>query len=108
MQVRAKVTFQSQYGLVRSGEVFSAEEHYANQLLKGGKVTREPDELREPLKVDRTQHFKDAPLKKDQPTPQPSASENQPDDGAERPSLLSRAGRRLRKPTSDTAEPDAE
>jgi hypothetical protein len=102
MQMRAIVTFQSRYGFIRTGEVFTAEDGYAQQLRIGGKAVYEPEER----KPDRTQHFPAAPEKKtDDPvpsTPPPSESERPKVSGTVQPSALSRAVRRLTKKTPTT------
>jgi hypothetical protein len=101
MQVRAKTTFQSRYGFIRAGEVFTAEEGYGQQLIIGGKVVREGGEM----KPDRRQTHTEAPLKKDDPMPPPPASENPKDAGTEKRSLLSRAVRRRPVRTPTIADP---
>ena len=110
MQLRAERTFLSRYGMIRMGQNFSAEPGYGQQLVAGGKAKPVPT----PLQPDRNQAFKRAPLtkeKKELPT-EPPASESPntavpQDDGSARPSLLSRAGRALRKKTPTTAAPVA-
>ena len=89
MQVRARVTFQSRYGFIRTGEVFTAEEGYGQQLIIGGKVEREG---RPEMKPERRQAAQaDA---KDEGDSAPPASEKAKDAGPEKRSLLSRAVRR--------------
>ncbi len=109
MQCRALKTFQSRYGFIRTGEIFTAEEHIGKDYLNRGMVKIEPDrpDRSQLLKPDRTQVLPEAPLKKDEPTPRPPESEKQQEGGQERPSVLSRAARRLRRKTASTPAPAA-
>lgn len=105
MQVRALKTFQSRYGFIRNGEIFTAEDHYARDLMTRAMVKELKPDKSAPLAPDRTQVLPGAPLKKDEPTQRPSESASQPEDGQAKPSALSRVARRLRKRTSSTRAP---
>lgn len=97
MQLRAAATFQSRYGFIRTGEVFTAEETYGQQLVIGGKATKMPDRV-EPS---RRQVIPEAPQKKDEPTfdPPPPASESPKEDGQVK---RSRSSRRVQVPAGPT------
>jgi hypothetical protein len=111
VQVRSLVRFDSRYGPVRAGDVFTAEEGYAQGLIRDRKVERVPEDLR----PERTQVIQEAPKKKALESSQPSSSESRnpsapestPVDGQAKPSALSRVGRAARKLTRTTREPAA-
>jgi hypothetical protein len=101
MRVRAIATFQGRYGFVRTGEIFLAEDAYAHDLIAKKKVKLEPE--RQQPEPDRKQAHPEAPRKKTEPT-EPPASESHASaapkaDGPAKPSVLSRAGRAVRRVT---------
>jgi hypothetical protein len=106
MQVRALKRFESRYGPIRIGEIFTAEQSYGVYLvskLMAEEIKPDKSELRQP---DRRQVIPGAPLKKNETEPPPPSDTEKPqDDGPERPSALSRAARRLRKRTPSTRAP---
>jgi hypothetical protein len=99
MQVRARVRFDSKYGPVRPGDIFTAEEGYVQGLLRDNLVTKVPEDLR----PDRRQVIQEAPrTKKDESLANPPQASMQ-DDGPVKPLPSSRAGRASRRATRSTA-----
>jgi hypothetical protein len=117
-QCKAIKTFHSEQlsCYMRAGTRFSADKAYANALRSKGLIVI----LSEGPEPERVQSFDGAPLGKDpQPAPPPAsrgitadslASHTSADleaDGAEKPSVLSRVGQALRKPTAPTSKANA-
>jgi hypothetical protein len=116
MQLRATRTFMAtRYNqMIRAGQKFTAEPGYGRELIRGNKAELAPVTLQPPnagpMQPPRTQVIKTPPRtkeKKEQPTEPPESdapsTADPKTDGPEKPSLLSRAGRALRKKTPTTA-----
>jgi hypothetical protein len=110
LQCKALKTFNStQYGFIRTGARFTSEHGYAMQLRANGLI----EILNEPNQPQRVQAFGSAPVtqgKEQAPSNPPPArpdSAGQADDGAAKPSLLSRAGRASQRPTAHTSKGNA-
>ena len=106
LQCKALKTFNStQYGFIRTGARFTSEHGYAMQLRANGLI----EILNEPNQPQRVQAFGTAPVtqgKEQAPSAPPPARPNSaapPADGEAKPSLLSRAGRALQRPTASTS-----
>jgi len=112
-QCKALRTFHSQqYGYIRAGTRFSSEPNYAHDLVRNGLI-----QILDPGGPSRTQALPGAPSTKNdppvlqpdpdlQPAP-PPLTEDQPDDGAEKQSALSRVARVLQRPTAPTSKVNA-
>jgi hypothetical protein len=102
MQLRALTTFKSRYGMIRSGQNFTAEQAYGRDLVNGKKAMEIEVQMPRP---GRTQAFKAAPANKgkDEPAPSPEPNMADPADAGEaRPASSSRAGRASRRRTRST------
>jgi hypothetical protein len=106
-QCRALKTFKGRYGLLRSGQIFSAEKGYADALKQKSMIVILPDDPQ----PQRVQAFQRAPLT--QHAGAPSASPPPPvaqdmagpkDDGKARPSASSRRAPASRRKTSSRHE----
>ena len=105
VRLRAKGTFNSQYGMVRRGEIFWSEPGYANDMIRNGNASREPDEA-PLLEPQRTAVIPKAPLPGKEPAtenlPDPSPqriSGEALDNGQDKPVSASPRGRRSRRKT---------
>ena len=118
MQIRALRTFNSKYGLIRTGIVTTVDDRYGNQLIRSGLAAMvKPDEQREPdanaalpgapqtKKVDLGNaegEGEDENLPEDDPAQADGtdSSEGQEDDGQDSESSSRPRGRRSRAKTS--------
>ena len=110
VQARALTTFKSQYGLIRTGQIFTSDKSYADEMV----LKRNVEIVPSTLKPDRRQAFAAAPRNagKGHATEQPPSLSPSPDtadpqaNGPEKPASSSRVVRRSKRKTSNTPGDD--
>ena len=106
VQARARATFKSRYGLIRTGQIFTSEKAYADEMVIRGNV----EIIADKPQPDRHQAFARAPLiagkghaTENQPHPSQNLDSAAPqDNGTAKPASSSPQGRRSKRKTSTT------